>query len=108
MNKFCIFSSLTLLLLFACKKDDIIVPVTGKVVDKVSKLPVENARVVYNATETKVTDEYGEFRLDYNLGRFLADSINIYVTKIDYKDANFSDIVGNTQKDLFVIELEPK
>jgi len=108
MNKIFVFFLITGFLFFSCKKKDIIVPVTGKVVDKTTKLPIDKARVVYNANETVETDIYGEFRLNYNLGRFLADSINFYVTKPNYKDIDFSDIVGNTQKDIFVVKLEPE
>jgi hypothetical protein len=108
MSKSVIFILFLLLGIYACKKDDVIVPVRCKVVDKTTKLPVEKARVIYNATETVETDNFGEFKLEYNLERFLADSINFYVTKPNYNDGNFSDIVGNTQKDIFVLELEPK
>lgn len=94
--------------IYACKREDLIVPVRGKVIDKTTKLPVEKARVIYNATQTVETDNFGEFNLEYNLKGFLADSINFYVTKIDYIDGNFSNIVGNTQKDIFLLELEPK
>jgi hypothetical protein len=108
MSKSLIFILFLLFGIYACKKDDIVVPVRGVVVDKTTKLPVEKARVIYNATETVETDNFGEFKLEYNLERFLADSINFYVTKSNYNDGNFSDIVGNTQKDIFVLELEPK
>ncbi len=107
-NVFLFFLIIGLFLYNSCKKDDIVVPVTGKVVDKITKNPVWNARVVYNADRTVATDSFGEFRLNFNLGRFLADSISMYVTKNNYKDRNYSGIVGNTQKDIFVIELEPK
>jgi hypothetical protein len=108
MRKLFIFIFFLLFGIYACKKNHLIVPVRGKVVDKTTKLPVEKARIIYNATQTVETDNFGEFKLEYNLGRFLADSINFYVTKPNYNDGNFSDIVGNTQKDIFVLELDPK
>lgn len=105
------FLSLLLIVLLqnSCNKNsDITVPVTGKVIEKGTQKPVQNARVIYNAGETVATDNFGEFRLEYKLGKFLADSIALYVSHPTYKDANYANIVGNTQKDIFVIEVEAK
>ena len=103
MNKLLLLA--TLLFIICCKRDDLKVPVFGKVIDSESLEGIHNARVIYNATETYLTDEKGEFVTEFNLGRYLADSIAFYVEKDGYEPKNFSTIVGNTQKDILVIPL---
>lgn len=99
---------IAMLFLQSCGKDDTIAPVVGKVVDAESKLPVTDARIIYNANETAYSDSLGEFVLEYNLGNYLADSISLFISKTEYQDRNYSNIIGNTQKDIFLIELKRK
>lgn len=98
-----------IVVLLGCNKDkSFFVPVTGKVVDSLTKEPINNARVIYNATIIDKTDVNGEFYLNYDLKKFLADSISIYVSNPGYWDKEYSSLVGNTQKDLYLIELLKK
>lgn len=95
--------------LLCCNKDkSFYAPVTGKVLDSNTMEPINGARVVYNATIIEKTDTHGEFFLNYNLEEFLADSISIYISKPGYWDNEYSALVGNTQKDVFLIELIKK
>lgn len=96
---FAIFSS--------CKKE-IIVPIFIKVVETQNQEPIEGARVIYNASQPLFTDENGECSTNFELEHFLADSISLFVSKDGFHANNFSSIVGNTQKDIYVIELERK
>ena len=100
--------ALTLVLIFSCSRDDVIVPVVGRVVDDTSGLPIENAKIVYNAREEFFTDENGEFTSTYNLKRNLADSIVFFISRDQYFDLRFSSFVGNTQKDIYLIELKSR
>jgi len=102
----CLILSFTLF--SSCGDEDTIVPVIGKVVDKVNKDPIVDARVLYNASEEFSTDINGEFSTQFNLKNLLADSISFFISKDMYHSRNFSSIVGNTQKDIFIIELEKK
>jgi hypothetical protein len=91
---------------YRCNKEpDLIVPFYGKVIDKSTKLPLGNARVIYNTKEIFQADMNGEFKGSYNLRKYLADSISFYVEKDNYHPYKYSTIIGNTQKDLFILEM---
>lgn len=101
----CILITLTVI---RCGKDDNYTPqVTGRVVEAndVNK-PIPNARVIFNSIESIYTSDDGNFITQHNLGNYLADSISFYVTKEGYKAKAISFLIGNVQKDIFIIELE--
>jgi hypothetical protein len=96
---------------FGCEgcREDTIVNVYGRVVNKTTQNPIKDAKIIYNAGQNLITDMNGEFEVKYNLGRYLADSISLFISKDDlYHSRGYSTIIGNTQKDIFLIELEPK
>lgn len=96
---------LMLLVLTSCRKDNII-PIVGLVVEKSTQSPIQGAVVTYNATETYVSNAQGKIFTEYNLGRYIADSISLYVSAPGYKEKQQSFLIGNVQKDLIKIELE--
>lgn len=96
------------LIISSCGQDDLFVPVSGKVISAENQNPIQDAKVIYNATESYFTDEYGEFYAEFNLNEFLADSIAFYVERPGYHPIRYSTVVGNTQKDLILISLSPK
>ncbi|NOQ75623.1 MAG: hypothetical protein GQ574_26685 [Crocinitomix sp.] len=101
----CIYSILILFLFYSCN-DDNYVPVVAHIIEKGTQNPVHNAIVTFNALEEFKSDTIGEIRTSYNLHHHLADSISFYVKKDGYISTNFSFIIGNTQKDVYVLEFE--
>jgi hypothetical protein len=95
-----------IIIFYRCTEEpDLIIPFYGKVIDKSTKLALGDARVIYNTKEIFQTDMNGEFKGSYNLKKYLADSISFYVTKANYHPYQYSTIIGNTQKDLFILEM---
>ena len=103
-----IFGLVALVNISACVKDDlpIIVPISGKILDKETGKSIDSAKVYLNSNSYFQTDSTGSFDFKYNLDSYLADSVTMFVTRDNYQVFDTSVVVGNSQKDLYIIYLD--
>jgi hypothetical protein len=91
----------------ACKKIEP-TPVLGKVIDGKTKNGVAGAKVTVDGKDVYVTNANGDFTASKDLGKYIVDSINFNIDAKGYELLKYHSIVGNSQKETFVITLTPR